>query len=279
MNRRAFLLGLATGACRRPVAPPLTFARAALRVARSGPAFADEERASLAELGRIHALAERELARAPLASLGVVLSELLFGRLGFVREVTDTDLRFVFLQSVLRERRGSCVGLGTLFLSLAEALGRSASGVLMPGHFYVRIQEHGAPRNVELLRQGEIMPDAWYSQRFPIPGGSAPEYGRPLTAREVLGVIEYDVGNECRRQLRMTDARAAYARAVSLFSDFAEAHASLGATLQVLGELEQAALSYGRARAANPHLAGVDWNIALLEEEQRVLRRPVQPGG
>jgi regulator of sirC expression with transglutaminase-like and TPR domain len=279
VNRRAFLLGLAGCACRSSASPPLPFARAALRVARVGPGFADEERASLAELRKIAALADQELKRAPLSSLGVVLSELLFDRLGFVREVTDTDLRFVFLSSVLRERRGSCVGLGTLFLSLAEALGRPASGVLMPGHFYVRIVEHGVARNVELLRRGEAMPDAWYKERFPIPGGGAPEYGRPLSAREVLGVIEYDVGNEHRRTLRLTEARAAYARAVLLFSDFAEAHASLGATLQVLGELDQAALSYGRARAANPHLAGVDWNIAVLEEQRRALRSAGESGG
>lgn len=279
MNRRAFLLGLAGCACRGAGSPPLTFARAALRVARFGPSFADEERASLAELRRIGALADQELKRAPLASPALVLSKLLFDRLGFVREVADTDLRFVLLSSVLRERRGSCVGLGTLFLSLAEALGRPASGVLMPGHFYVRIIEHGLARNVELLRRGETMPDAWYSERFPIPGGGAPEYGRPLTAREVLGVIEYDVGNERRRALRMAEARAAYARSVELFGDFAEAHASLGATLQILGELDQAALSYGRARAANPHLAGVDWNIAVLEGQRRALRAAGAPGG
>jgi len=255
VNRRALLLALATSACRGAASPPLAFARAALRVARNaGAQFAEPE--CLAELSRIRALAALELKPAAHASLGVVLSELLFGRLGFVREVTDPDLRFVLLPSVLRERRGSCVGLGSLFLALAEGQSPPAHGVLMPGHFYVRVQEQGAKRNVELLRRGEAMPDTWYDGRFPIPGGAAREYARPLTAEEVAGVIEYNVGNERRRQLRLEEARQAYLRA----------------TLHVLGRLDEAAKSYRLARSVNPRLPGVDWNITVLEEERSVSR-------
>ncbi len=192
----------------------------------------------------------------------------MFGPLGFVREVDDTGLGFVLLPGVLERRRGSCVGLGTLFLVLADALGWSASGVMMPGHFYVRVQERGQARNVELLRGGEAMPDAWYSRRFPVPGGSAHEYSRPLTAAEVLGVVEYNIGNERRRQLRLIEARAAFTRAVDAFPELAEAHASLAAVEQLLGNLDGAAEGYRKARAANPNLPGVEHNVALLTDQR-----------
>ncbi len=273
MNRRALLLGLGACACHGARAPAFTFARAALGVAReAGEANAEQERASLAELGRIAGLAQQALARAPHLPPDNVLSTLLFGSLGFVREVTDTDLRFVLLPSVLRERRGSCAGLGTLFLALAEALGWSANGVMMPGHFYVRVQgvpgPPGPARNVELLHSGESLPDSWYVHRFPIPAGAEREYGRPLSTRETLGVLQFDIGNERRRQRRFGEARRAYAAATGLFPDFAEAHASLGATLQVLGDLDQAAASYRSALRLNPALAGITQNIALLETER-----------
>jgi tetratricopeptide (TPR) repeat protein len=143
-----------------------------------------------------------------------------------------------------------------------------SSNVLMPGHFYVRVQEQGGARNVELLRAGEAMPDAWYGQRFPVPGGGAPEYARPLSVAEVLGVVEYNLGNERRRQLRPTEARAAFTRAVQAFPGLSEAHASLGAVEQLLGNLAGAAASYQRACDANPHLPGIEQNLALLAAEQ-----------
>jgi regulator of sirC expression with transglutaminase-like and TPR domain len=195
------------------------------------------------------------------------LVRVLFEELGFVREVTSTDLSYVFLPSVVRERRGSCVGLGTLYLALSEALGFTACGVLMPGHFYVRHEGPGAPRNVELLRQGEAMSDDWYRRRFPPPGDGGSYYGRPLTVEQVLGVIEYNVGNERRRQQRHVEAESAYARAVRLFPTFAEAHASLGTLQHLLGRLPSAAASYRTARELNAHLAGLDANIAMLDAE------------
>jgi regulator of sirC expression with transglutaminase-like and TPR domain len=247
----------------------LGFARAALGVARlAGPLTATDERWCLEELERLVEFAAEGRQSMPGASTASVLRDLLFGELGFVREVADTDLSFALLPSVLRSRRGSCVGLGTVYLALAEALDVVARGVMMPGHFYVRVEERGRPQNVELLRRGEAMPDSWYAGRFPIPGGRAREYARSLTLRETLGVIEYNLGNERRRQLRLAEARDAYARAVRYFPDFAEAHASLGAVLHLLGELEQAAASYRAARHVNPHLPQIDSNLALLENER-----------
>ncbi len=274
MNRRALLLGLGACACHGSRAPSLGFARAALSVARdAGEARPEHERASISELTRIAGLAQQALSKAPERAPDSVLSELLFGGLGFAREVTDTSLSFVLLPSVLRERRGSCVGLGTLFLSLAEALGWAGNGVMMPGHFYVRVQSTPqAPaiaRNVELLHRGESLPNSWYAGRFPIPAGGEREYGRPLSTRETLGVLQFDVGNERRRQRRLSEARRAYAAATELFPEFAEAHASLGATLHVLGDLDQAAASYRSALRVNPALAGVSENIALLEAERQ----------
>lgn len=269
MNRRSLLLGLAACACGSR-SQGSAFAEAALSVARRAGQSTIEESSSRNELARLADVLRVELNRAPERSVASVFGEVLFERLGFAREVVDTSLRYVLLPSVLRARRGNCVGLGTLTIALAEMLGRSAQGVLMPGHFYIRFSERGGPRNLELLRRGEAMSDAWYAARFPIPGGSAPEYARPLSSREVQGVIEYDVGNERRRQLRLEEARTAYTRAVALFPQLSEAHASLAATLQLLGRFQESAASYARARAVNPNLPGLEWNRALLDEERGV---------
>ncbi len=180
----------------------------------------------------------------------------------------------MLLPSVLRGRRGSCVGLGSLYLALAEALGLAANGVLMPGHFYVRQSEPdrpnaaGEPSNVELLRRGEPMPAAWYQTRFPVPAGAGDYYARPLSTCEAHGVIAFDIGNEQRRAQRFSDARDAYQRATQLFPRFADAHASLGAALHLLGRYDAAAASYQAAQTLNPELAGLRRNMALLAAER-----------
>ena len=267
MNRRSLLLLLATGGCQNAPGPNLTLSRALLEVA--GESGIDDERVgrSLIELARLVTLAQSELAQSAARSPASVLSTLLFEQWGFVREVADTSLRYVLLPSVLEHRRGSCVGLGSLFLALADALHWSAAGVLMPGHFYARVREATGERNVELLRSGEAMPDAWYDSRFPIPGGSAREYARPLTSSEVLGVVHYDVGNERRRQRRFVEAQAAFERATRAFPGLSEAHASLAAIRHLLGDLPGATASYRRAKAAHPYLPGVSEDLALLEAE------------
>ena len=231
---------------------------------------------TLGKLRDVAELVRGEMKRG--SSRAVALNHVVFESLGFVREVDDRDLRFVFLPSVLAARRGSCVGLGTLYIALGELLGFRVEGVLVPGHFFVRVDEGGRFRNVELLRRGEEMPDAWYTKRFGVPAGSSGEYLRALSPREVLGVVEYDVGNERRAAARFSEARRAYRLATSLFPALSEAHASLGATLQVLGDLDAAQASYAAALGVNPALPGVAANLELLHDERAARRAlPANP--
>jgi tetratricopeptide (TPR) repeat protein len=245
-----------------------------------GPAPSDDESTSAAEIERIAANVRSKLRDDPHLSPVAALNETIFDLLGFVREVDDPDLRFVLLPSVLKNRRGTCVGLGTLYLALGETLGFPAFGVMVPGHFFVRMDDRGHLRNVELLRRGEEMPDAWYEARFPRPDPPVSEYARPLALSEVLGVIEYDIGNDLKRRRHLLEARHAYQSSTRHFPSFAEAYASLGATFHLLGELDDAERSYRSAARANPSLSGIDTNLRLLHEERSAGREwPLAPAG
>src|SRR5205823_13318274 len=65
-----------------------------------------------------------------------------------------TTLFRSLLPSVLGARRGSCLGLGALYLIVAERIGLPLDGVRVPGHFFVRTRG-SSPRNIELLHRGE----------------------------------------------------------------------------------------------------------------------------
>jgi regulator of sirC expression with transglutaminase-like and TPR domain len=258
----ALLVVLAAGCRRTP--GPLTEAL----LATGGPT--DQARADLDGVAR---RVEVALRARPGVPAGQVMSEVVFGELGFSREVDDPDPRFMRLPAVLADRRGSCYGLAALFVALGERLGPvhgfSVAGVLVPGHFFVRVTDRAGARNVELLRRGEAMPEAWYRQRYQVPPHGAPAYLRPLAARELLAVFDYNLGNDLRIRGRLAESAAAYARAARAFPDFAEAHASLGLVRHLLGALPEAMRAYQAARVANPHLPGLDTNIAVLSRELR----------
>jgi tetratricopeptide (TPR) repeat protein len=211
-------------------------------------------------------------ARAAGLAPAAALNRTIFEERGFVREIEERGGRFMLLPPVLASRRGSCVGLGTLYLALAERLGWKAHGVLVPGHFFVRIDEGTAGggaglRSVELLRQGEAMPESWYRQKYAVPASGGTAYLRPLTGAEVAAVIHFNLGNEHRESGRLPAARAQYQQAVDAFSDWAEAQASLGLTDHLLGRLTEAREAYQKAATLHPGLPGLARNRALLEQE------------
>lgn len=196
------------------------------------------------------------------------MNAVVFGERKFQREIVDGDPRFVRLSSVLTDRRGSCVGLGSLYLALAERLGFPLEGVMVPGHFFVRVAASppAAARNVELLRRGEAMPDDWYREKYGPWPASAPEYFRPLSAAQLEGVHWFNLGNHLRAKGALPAAEKAYQRAVATFPDFAEAHASLGAIRHLVGNLDAAASAYTEAARLRPDLPGLAENVLRLHE-------------
>lgn len=67
--------------------------------------------------------------------------------------------RFTFLSSVIEERRGVCLGVSILYLSLAQRLGVNLEAVTPPGHIYVRLND---TFNIETTMRGVHIPSDHY---------------------------------------------------------------------------------------------------------------------
>lgn len=264
----ASLIALGCAGEPRP-APSLPLTAALVQLSQQLQPSADDDAFVRGELARIAARVRQARLQSSQRPTHEVLSHVVFEELGFVREVDDPSLRYVLLPTVLRARKGSCVGLGTLYLALAEHLGLDMKGVLVPSHFFVQLRDGSTTYPLELLRRGEAMPERWHRERWPIAGGTGPAYLRPLQLDEVLAVVLFDIGNDRRAKQQLIDAERAYTSAAKRFPDFAEAHASAGAVAHLLGSIERAEAAYRAALAANPNLPGVARNLELLAAERR----------
>lgn len=190
-----------------------------------------------------------------------------FSDLGFRRDIDSRHPQLNLLPAVVRDKKGSCVGLVSLLLALGEILEVPMAAVLVPQHTFVR--SRGArQQNIEMLRRGEIMPDAWYLERYQVPANVS-AYMRPLTADELAGVVHYNLGNLARRRRQLDRAASHFERASKRFPSFPPAYASLGLVRHLAGDLEGARSAYDRAQRLFPALPGLANNKALLEQEAK----------
>ena len=256
------------GACREEAPPSLeaSLLDLALEAGQPGDGLAAARLADL-EL-RLGAALEHSGARHPLEALNSVV----FGDLGYRRVVAGAGLRHALLPHVLASRRGSCLGLSGLYLVLGRRLGVPLRGVLVPGHFFVR---HEGGRGAELLKRGRPMPHSWYVRRYGVPPGN-PLYLRDLAPDESLAVFRYNLANHRRRRGDLPAALSLYREVVLRLPRFAEAQASLGLTLHLLGRAAPARAAYQRARAAHPGLPGLQQNLDALEAGLRTTGRAAQ---
>lgn len=75
--------------------------------------------------------------------------------------VKDIDL-YTFLPSVLDSRKGVCLGVSILYLSLAQRLDLPLEIITPPGHIYVRYRDVDRVINIETTARGINLPDDTY---------------------------------------------------------------------------------------------------------------------
>ncbi|HEV8340003.1 MAG TPA: transglutaminase-like domain-containing protein, partial [bacterium] len=107
----------------------------------------------LDEMGRV--LADRVVGELEPERLAAVLSDHLFGRLGFRGNVGDYyDPRNSFLNEVLDRRVGIPITLSIVYVALGTRLGLPLAGVSFPGHFIVVYRAAPQPFFLDPFNQG-----------------------------------------------------------------------------------------------------------------------------
>jgi len=205
-----------------------------------------------------------------------VINEYLFDELGFRSIAEASDPNSLFLHTVMDEKRGYCLSLSILYLSIGERLGLPLYGVVVPGHFFVRYDDGQVRFNIETTSKGGNAPDEHYTSKFKVPaGGSNGIYMKNLNKIQTLGCFCNNLGNSYSDVGNMEAALQAFERAVEINPTLSESRANLGNVYLKKGRIADAIREYRTALQINPHDAKTYNNLGNAYTQQDLLNYAV----
>jgi len=181
-----------------------------------------------------------------------VINKYLFDDLGFKSVKEASNPRDLFLHSVLDNKRGYCLSLSVLYLSLAERLGLPLYGVVVPGHFFVRYDNGRVRFNIETTSGGGGAADEHYINKFKVPVDNDGIYMQNLDKMQTLGCFFNNLGNSYIDVGNIEQALVALERAVEINPSLAECRTNLGNVYLRKDRVEDAIYQYRAALQINP---------------------------
>jgi len=205
-----------------------------------------------------------------------VINEYLFTELRFKSIAEANDPNSLFLHTVMDEKRGYCLSLSVLYLSIAERLGLPLYGVVVPGHFFVRYDDGRIQFNIETTSNGGTASDEHYIDKFRVPpGGRNGIYMKNLDKIQTLGCFFNNLGNSYSDVGNMDSALLAFERAVEINPALSESRANLGNIYLKKGLVKDAIDEYLTALQINPNDAKTHNNLGNAYTQRDSLRLAV----
>lgn len=190
-----------------------------------------------------------------------VINEYLFDELGFKPIPDANDPNDLFLHSVMDRKRGYCLSLSILYLSLGERLGLPLYGVVVPGHFFVRYDDGQVRFNIEATSKGGYADDEHYINKFKVPKGNNGIYMVNLNKIQTLGCFFNNLGNSYNKVGDTEQAMLALERAVEINPTLAESRMNLGSIYLKKDRIEDAIHEYEAALEIDPDNAKIHNNL------------------
>jgi tetratricopeptide (TPR) repeat protein len=200
-----------------------------------------------------------------------LINEYLFSELGFVSTPDANDPEDLFLHSVLDRKRGYCLSLSILYLSIGERLGLPLYGVVVPGHFFVRYDDGQVRFNIETTSKGGYASDEHYIDKFKVPKDKGEGiYMQSLNRKQTLGCFFNNLGNSYSVVNDTDRALSALEKAVEINPLLAESRSNLGSIYLKKDRIEDAIRELRAALEINPNDAKTHNNLgnAYVKKEQ-----------
>jgi tetratricopeptide (TPR) repeat protein len=152
--------------------------------------------------------------------------------------LSESERDKFMLSKVLDTMSGNCLGLTTLYWSIAERLDLPLSAVIIPQHVFLRHYQGKEYRNIEATSFGaEIKDEEYVKQTKKLIGHQIPDYSTPdiisfhiLNKKQFAGLILYNRGVDYFNRNDNRSALLDFTASLRLYDSFHEAYKSRGGT-------------------------------------------------
>lgn len=241
------------------------------------------------------------------------INEFLFDELGFTYVQTG-NLEDLYLNKVIDRRKGNCIGLSILYLSIAERLRLPLFGVNIPEHIFIRYDDGVQRINIEMGHKGMSLSDTFYVthsiERFDKKSVENGCFLANLNKKEVISNVflnrskirreggnhrgalddcnkaillnSRNPGTYCNRgvifeKLEMvSEAIKNYNQAISLNHKYASAYYNRGSIFGVKGEYGKAIEDFSEAISINPVFMLSYFNRAIALKKVGEIEKAIQ---
>jgi tetratricopeptide (TPR) repeat protein len=191
------------------------------------------------------------------------INEFLFDELGFTYVPTG-NLEDLFLNKVIDQRKGNCIGLSILYLSIAERLGLPLSGVNVPEHIFVRYDDGEQKINIETGHKGMSLSDSFYVshsiERFDEKSVEHGCYLQNLNTKEVVSNILLNRSKIRRENGDHKGALGDCKKSILLNPKNPGAYCNRGVVYEKMGLISEAIKDYSMAISLNRKYASAYYN-------------------
>jgi len=140
---------------------------------------------------------------------------------------------FTFLSTVMDTRRGVCLGVSILYLSLAQRLGLELEIITPPGHIFVRYNDKkGKIINIETTARGCDFPSEIYL-------GIETKKLQLRNIKEVVGLAFINQASVCWGNEKYEEAVSLYEKASKYLPDDSNLNQLLGYNLLFVGKIDE----------------------------------------
>ena len=183
------------------------------------------------------------------------------------------------LHELLDTKKGRCMSLVALYMSIAERIDFPLHSVCLPEHIFVRwipvrkrrfsLFRKRSSINIETTLRGTLLSNRHYEEMADavIDTNVNQFYLRPLTKKEALATYLSPLGNALREHERIDDAIQVCRLSVSVNPQDAEAWNNLAMAYRRKGYSDMANFAYRQALEVYPNFAEAWQNLGTVEKD------------
>lgn len=211
----------------------------------------------------------------PLEKNASIISDYIFKKLEIApdntyesREQKDNILP----DSVLKYKKGHCVGLTTLFLLIAEKNQLEARLVRAPEHVFPRLcDKTGKCLNIETLSKGSIKEDEYYIKNLLIPKSAIESHlylASLSSTKELMASLYLSLGFVANKSKQKDLAQLLYLKSAKNSEKFAEPYLNLGGLHAEMGRWDESMSNLKKALEINPYQPTTLINLGAFSQKQ-----------